>query len=112
MFKVFLREVIQMLQSEGYAASAAKVRHARVLGWLRPKPRTLPLGSGVYVYSKRHVQQLRQYLAAVRPGPRPQKPRPTPYVDPGLAERQRSADETLAWLEKQLVRPNMPDQLT
>ncbi len=96
---MFRGEVIRKLQAEGYPITAAKIRHAREKGWLKPRPKEAPIGQGAHVYTQKHVEQLRRYLENVRPGPRPIHPRPPRYVDPGLAERQRALDEALRQIE-------------
>ena len=68
---MFVGEVLETLRAEGFLATKDRIHNAIRGGYLTPRPRKASVGA--YVFTKRHLDQLRHYLVHVRRGPPPWK---------------------------------------
>ena len=64
---MFIGEAIETLRAEGFPATKDRIHNAIRGGYLEPTPRKASVGA--YVFTKRHLDQLRHYLVHVRRGP-------------------------------------------
>ena len=70
--RIHLAKVIRQLRSEGFHATAGRIRGAIKNGYLKPTPKRD--SNGAFMYDHKHIDQLRRYFVNIRPGPRPQNP--------------------------------------
>lgn len=64
-------EVIELLAGEGYRLSRGRLQHMVDRGYVDRPP--MP-GNAVYIYGKRHIDQIRRYLEdPPRPGRKPRR---------------------------------------
>ena len=91
---MFIGEVIDTLRDEGFLATKDRIHNAIRGGYLDPPPRKASVGA--YVFTKRHLDQLRHYFVQVRRGPAPLKPVDFPaeghYDSLRRLERRREID--------------------
>jgi len=90
-------QVVEKLRSEGFAATAGRIRQALMHGYLQPLPAK---GSrGAHQFARRHLQQLRRYFVQIRPSPQPEFAEQFPIC--GTNDRLHRLARKKQWLRQQ-----------
>ncbi len=105
---MFIGEVIETLRAEDFLATKDRIHNAIRGGYLEPKPRKASVGA--FVFTKRHLDQLRHYLVHVRRGPPRLYKKPVDFPAEGhydslrRLERRRETDEIIERLMPMALR--------